>query len=78
MLYRIEITVCVLLVVGFLSQVLWPMYKGTKYFPLFRGYRRKLVAQLTEVREEAEAAGLEQAIKDETAHTKRLRSKKSH
>lgn len=70
MLQKLQILGVVIFVVVFATQVFWPMWKGTLFFPTFRPKQRRLEKELRTVREETVTADLEEAVeqgKDELA-----------
>lgn len=58
----IQILTLVLLSLGFISQILIPLIKGTKLFPYFSSKRTKLSKEFKNVREENEIHKLEEEL----------------
>lgn len=53
MLRAFEVIISIILVIVFVTQVILPLYRGQRVFPLFRA-QGKLEAKLAEVTQEAE------------------------
>ena len=70
----LEVLAFVLIAIFFATQIFWPMWRGTRLFPIFRGRQRQLEHQIAATREEAIELGLDQRLKEEKERVSRLRS----
>ena len=70
-----EFFVIAVVLLIFATQVLVPMWRGIKVFPVFRSRQRRLESQLTDLREEAQAAELEHVVEEEQGRVTELRRK---
>jgi hypothetical protein len=61
LLYFLEFIFTLLFIVLMGTQVMWPLYMGTKTFPLFR--HRKQEEQLTELKEQHAQLSLAEEVK---------------
>jgi len=77
MLRILEILALIVVLYVLISQIIVPLIRDRKTFPVLRRGRRELETQLTEVREEADEANLEQTLNKETGRVKRLRGDKT-
>lgn len=64
MLTVLEVAVVIILLLFFVTQVVWPAASGRQLFPLF-GTRKQLENELSKVREEADNAELRRTIDEE-------------
>ena len=71
----LEFLVIAVVLLIFATQVFMPMWRGTKVFPIFRSKQRQLESQLTELREDAQAAELEHVVEEEQGRVTDLRGK---
>jgi hypothetical protein len=55
------------------SQVVWPMLKGVRLFPLF-SRRSRLEKELIELRDEKEVATLEREVESERKNVERVKN----
>lgn len=61
-----EISIIMLVLVVFITQVIVPAFKGTRFFPVFRSRKRELREQVLDVHENAEDQETEEYIKRHT------------
>lgn len=78
MLIALEMVAAVILVVGAFSQIIAPLWRGTKLFPAFRR-QGTLEAQLDAVRQEQTEAELEAEVREaqEKLEKRRVKNKPS-
>lgn len=74
----LEFFVIAVILLVFATQVFVPMWRGTKTWPIFRSRQRQLESKLTELREEAHAARLEQVVEEEQGRVADVRGKDRH
>lgn len=60
--FAIDMLGLTLILVFVFSQVVWPLWKGTKLFPLFSYKRRWLAAMETEIKDEEEIKRMEKNL----------------
>ena len=63
-LFLLELTVTILLVVSIVTQVIVPIMRNGKLFPAFRSERKALTAKLADVRYREENLRIEQEIEE--------------
>lgn len=67
--WLLELLIITIVGCGFLSQVILPIYKGTKMFPLFRR-EQKLRGELAEAKQEQQEKEIEKKIEQVKKETR--------
>lgn len=70
LLRMLEFLAVGILLFGFITELAIPFFKGTLYFPSFRGKRSKIQDELASAREEVEISEIKSEITKTKAETK--------